>query len=885
MSGGSQDRHPSGLTTKPHVEQSHCNYNSRRGSNTNGGKGSGYGSTFQWGSDCTNGSGIENGWKNFPGAKIQNSPGREAFPGGWSDNQISSTSNGNWSGGDENVTKCSWVVKNIVGREGESATANDAWGGGKSSNTGVKDGKQNGNFLNKNSDTSGGRDWVSGQRGSGIDSGGNWGIVSNDNWGRAGGNANDKESCGWGEWRASRSGGSGTKDVGPRNEDWGDKSHGGRLNIDLGIKEGGRGTITSGNGSRVSNSWVDGRDGAATSLSSWAAGGNNDVKKSDDWGAWGDRKSGNSGANKGKGNDNWGNKKNTGWDGCAGGSKESGSDTVTSGNGCKVSNSWVDGRDGAATGLSSWAAGGNNDVKKSDDWGGWGDRKSGNSDANKGKGNDIWGNKKNTGWDGCAGGSKESGSDTVTSSGNGCKVNNSWVDGRDGAATGLRSWAAGGNNDGKKSDYVGAWGESKSGNSGANKGKGNDNWGNKKNSGWDGCAGGSKESGKDTVTSGNVCTERNNRFDSRDGAATSLRSWASGSNNDGKKSDNWGSWEDRKSGNSGNSGVKKGQGNDNWGNKNTNGWEGCDRGSRQSGSDVGTVNYRGGVSNSGWGDCKVGTYTNVGWGASGENVGKKGLGNENWGNKKTIGLEGCSRQSGSDAGAGNNAIGVSNASWGCKGGTSTNVGWGAGGKNVGKKGQGNDNWSNKKTTGWDGCDRGSRQSGSDAGTVNIGGGVSNAGWGDFKGGAATNGGWGAVGENAGKKRGGTGVWGNKNNAGRGGGRAWHSAAEPGSEVKNASWGERSGNRGNKNNTRWYGSDSGSRPSAGGARTGDNGGGVSSSGWGNSKRGAAASGGWGASGAKDGPKSGGWGEWGKKKSNAETDSKAKNAGWGASSGWK
>ncbi|KAF3945951.1 hypothetical protein CMV_027726 [Castanea mollissima] len=332
-------------------------------------------------------------------------------------------------------------------------------------------------------------------------------------------------------------------------------------------------------------------------------GGNNDVKKSDDWGAWGDRKSGNSGANKGKGNDNWSNKKNTGWDGCAGGSKESGSDPVTSGNGCKVSNSWVDGRDGAATGLSSWAAGGNNDVKKSADWGAWGDRKSGNSGANKGKGNDSWGNKKNTGWDGCAGGSKESGSDTVTSSGNGCKVNNSWVDGRDGAATGLRSWAAGGNNDGKKSDYVGAWGESKSGNSGANKGKGNDNWGNKKNTGWDGCAGGSKESGKDTVISGNVCTERNSRVDSRDGAATSLRSWASGSNNDGKKSDNWGSWEDRKSGNSG---VKKGQGNDNWGNKKTNGWEGCDRGSRQSGSDVGIVNNRGGVSNAGWGDCKVG---------------------------------------------------------------------------------------------------------------------------------------------------------------------------------------------------------------------------------------------------------------------------------------
>ena len=797
MSGGSQERHPSGLTTKPHVEQSHCNYNSRRESNTNRGKGSGYGSTFQWGSDCTNGSGIENGWKNFPGAKIQNSPGREAFPGGWNDNQISSTSNGNWSGGDENVTKCSWGVKNIVGREGESATANDAWaGGGKSSNTVVKDGKQNGNCLNKNSDTSGGHDWVSGQRRSGIDSGGNWGIVSNDNWGRAGGNANDKESCGWGEWGGSRSGGSGTKDVGPRNEDWGDKSHGGRLNIDLGSKEGGRGTITSGNGSRVSNSWVDGRDGAATSLSSWAADGNNDVKRSDDWGAWGDRKSGNSGGNKGKGNDNWGNKKNTGWDGCAGGSKESGSDNVTSGNGCKVSNSWVGGRDGAATGL--------------------------------------------------------------------------------------RSWAAGGNNDGKKSDYVGAWGESKSGNSGANKGKGNNNWGNKKNAGWDGCAGVSKESGKDTVTSGNVCTERSSRVDSRDGAATSLRSWASDSNNAGKKSDNWGSWEDRKSGNSG---VKKGQGNDNWGNKKTNGWEGCDRGSRQSGSDVGTVNNRGGVSNAGWGDCKVGTYTNVGWGASGENVGKKGLGNENWGNKKTIGWEGCSRQSNSDAGAGNNAVRVSNASWGCKGGTSTKVGWGAGGENVGKKGQGNDNWSNKKTTGWDGCDRGSRQSGSDAGTVNIGGGVSNAGWGDFKGGAATNGGWGAVGENAGKKSGGTGEWGNKNNAGRGGERAWHSAAEPGSEVKNASWGERSGNRGNKNNTRWDGSDSGSRPSGGGARTGDNGGGVRSGGWGNSKGGAAASVGWGTSGAKDGPKSGGWGEWGKKKSNAETDSKAKNAGWGANSGWK
>lgn len=59
-----------------------------------------------------------------------------------------------------------------------------------------------------------------------------------------------------------------------------------------------------------------------------------------------------------------------------------------------------------------------------------------------------------------------------------------------------------------------------------------------------------------------------------------------------------------------------------------------------------------------------GTSTNVGWGASGAIFGKKGVGNENWGNKKTIGWEGCTRQSGSDAGV----VGVSNAGWGANSG-------------------------------------------------------------------------------------------------------------------------------------------------------------------------------------------------------------------------
>ena len=54
-------------------------YNNRGDNSNNERQDSGYGG--RWGSNNTKDS--DDGLSNFPGAKVQNSPGREAFPGGW----------------------------------------------------------------------------------------------------------------------------------------------------------------------------------------------------------------------------------------------------------------------------------------------------------------------------------------------------------------------------------------------------------------------------------------------------------------------------------------------------------------------------------------------------------------------------------------------------------------------------------------------------------------------------------------------------------------------------------------------------------------------------------------------------------------------------------
>ncbi|XWS08222.1 hypothetical protein CRYUN_Cryun41cG0061200 [Craigia yunnanensis] len=90
----SRDGHPSGLP-RPYGGRGRGrgSYNSSRGHNE--GQDSSYDDTPKWDSGTKKG---DDGWGNFPGAKVQNSPGREAFPGGWG---TSGTESGSGWGGDK----------------------------------------------------------------------------------------------------------------------------------------------------------------------------------------------------------------------------------------------------------------------------------------------------------------------------------------------------------------------------------------------------------------------------------------------------------------------------------------------------------------------------------------------------------------------------------------------------------------------------------------------------------------------------------------------------------------------------------------------------------------------------------------------------------------
>ncbi|KHN38799.1 Transcription elongation factor SPT6 [Glycine soja] len=98
---GNQDEHPSGVP-RPYGGgrgrgrgRGRGSYNNRGDNSNNERQDSGYGG--RWGSNNTKDS--DDGLSNFPGAKVQNSPGREAFPGGWGGGGGSGGGSSGWGGG------------------------------------------------------------------------------------------------------------------------------------------------------------------------------------------------------------------------------------------------------------------------------------------------------------------------------------------------------------------------------------------------------------------------------------------------------------------------------------------------------------------------------------------------------------------------------------------------------------------------------------------------------------------------------------------------------------------------------------------------------------------------------------------------------------------
>ncbi|GAV89269.1 hypothetical protein CFOL_v3_32687 [Cephalotus follicularis] len=97
--GGGRDGHPSGLP-RPHGGRGHVrgSYNTSRGNDSIEKKDS-VNDAPKWDSGSKDG---DDSWTNFPGSKVQNSPGREAFPGGWDTGGSGGASggdNGGWGNG------------------------------------------------------------------------------------------------------------------------------------------------------------------------------------------------------------------------------------------------------------------------------------------------------------------------------------------------------------------------------------------------------------------------------------------------------------------------------------------------------------------------------------------------------------------------------------------------------------------------------------------------------------------------------------------------------------------------------------------------------------------------------------------------------------------
>ncbi|XP_075639458.1 transcription elongation factor SPT6-like isoform X3 [Castanea sativa] len=159
--GGGRDGHPSGLP-RPYGGRGRGrgSYNSSRGNSSgNERQDSGYDAP-KWDSTTKDG---EDGWGSFPGAKVQNSPGREAFPGGWGGSGSGSGSGSGGGGGN------SWGG-------GASGNENAGWGDAGTNDAGTDNGGSGWGTAPKrsSSQSQAGNGWSGGSGGGGGGGGGGW---------------------------------------------------------------------------------------------------------------------------------------------------------------------------------------------------------------------------------------------------------------------------------------------------------------------------------------------------------------------------------------------------------------------------------------------------------------------------------------------------------------------------------------------------------------------------------------------------------------------------------------------------------------------------------------------------------------------------------------
>ncbi|XP_058105794.1 transcription elongation factor SPT6 homolog [Magnolia sinica] len=149
---GGRGGHPSGLPRPYGRGRGRGSYHHGRGNHHSGSEGhdSGYGSSSKWGSGAKE---DDNELSSFPGAKVQNSPGREAFPGGWGNS--GSGDGDNWGNGG-NDGGSNWG-------NGGSSGGGSGWGSGRGGGGGWSGGN-----------SSGGDRWGGGDGGSGTGGNSSW---------------------------------------------------------------------------------------------------------------------------------------------------------------------------------------------------------------------------------------------------------------------------------------------------------------------------------------------------------------------------------------------------------------------------------------------------------------------------------------------------------------------------------------------------------------------------------------------------------------------------------------------------------------------------------------------------------------------------------------
>ncbi|GMJ14356.1 hypothetical protein HRI_005104800 [Hibiscus trionum] len=454
-----------------------------RGRGRNERQDSSYGDTPKW--DSSN-KGDDDGWGSFPGAKVQNSPGREAFPGGWgASGTESGNGNGGWGGGGWGASGTESGSGNGGGgggggwgafgtESGSGKGGGSGWGGGGSGGwgaSGTEGGSGNGGWGA--SGTEGG----SGKGGGGSGSGG-WGASGTEGgsgsggWG-ASGTEGGSGSGGWGASRTeggSSKGGGGTGGWGASGTESGSGKGGGGTGgwgasgTESGRGKGGGGTggwgasgteSGSGKGGGGTGGWGASRTEGGSGNGGWGASGTEgrSGKGGGGTGGWGASGTESGSGKGGGGTGGWGASRTEGGSG-NGGWGASGTEGRS-------------GKGGGGSGSGGWGASGTEGGSGS---GGWGASRTEGGSSKGGGSTGGWGASRTEGGSGKVGGGSGGWGTSGTESGSG---SGGWGAPRTEGGSGSGGWGASGTEggSGKGGGGTGGWGASGT-ESGSDKGGG-----------------------------------------------------------------------------------------------------------------------------------------------------------------------------------------------------------------------------------------------------------------------------------------------------------------------------------------------------------------------------------------------------------------------------